>query len=654
MNESKTQKHNGHILACLSSSPSNAKIIKTAAQMARAFESKFTAIYVKTPKSENMSRENKERLLANIHLAETLGAEIATLYGEDVAQQITEFARLSSVSRIVLGRSNVVGGRLFSRQTLTDKLIKDAPEIDIHIIPDNDVKKSYGLLAAAKPPSLKQIAYMFLILIASTSMGFLFHTLEFTEANTITVYMLGVLITALVTKNYFCSAVFSLASVLLFNFFFTEPRLTFIAYDSGYPVTFVFMLLASLITGTLANRVADSARLSANAAFRTNIMLETNRLIQKTETEDAVLETMARQLCKLLSCNVVIYPIKKSGLTEPILFKSENLESDLLLSEREQKCAERFYEMCSDPSAEKGLFKESSALYLTVKNDVSPLCIVGIEVGTRNIEHFENSIMLSILGEAALAVEKIRNAKEKEEISLLAKNEQLRADLLRTISHDLRTPLTSISGNTENLLKNYDSIDKKTRHTLLSDIGDDAQWLISLVENLLSISRISEGRMNINISSQLADEVVTEALKHISRKTNGHIIKTDFDDGLLLAKMDARLIMQVIINLVDNAIKYTPKGSIITVTVKNIGQKIEISICDNGKGIPDEHKEDVFKMFYTGDNTSFDSRRSLGLGLSLCKSIIKAHNEKLTLEDNVPCGCIFKFSLEKSEVKLGE
>ncbi len=160
--------------------------------------------------------------------------------------------------------------------------------------------------------------------------------------------------------------------------------------------------------------------------------------------------------------------------------------------------------------------------------------------------------------------------------------------------------------------------------------------------------------MNFNMSIQLVDEVIDEALKHLNRKSIEHDICVEYKDELLLAKMDAKLIMQVVINIVDNAIKYTPKGSKIKITAEKKNQWIYISIADNGNGIDDHLKERVFEMFFTGNNKIADSLRSLGLGLPLCKSIINAHGGEITLTDNQPQGCIFTFTLPLSEVTFNE
>ena len=267
---------------------------------------------------------------------------------------------------------------------------------------------------------------------------------------------------------------------------------------------------------------------------------------------------------------------------------------------------------------------------------------------------FTSSVLFSILGECALALESLRNAEEKEKAAVLAKNEQLRANLLRSISHDLRTPLTSISGNADTLLHSYNVLDEQTRKQIFTDIYDDAQWLTGLVENLLSITKIADGSVKLHLSDQVVDDIVSESLRHIDRRSAEHHITVDCGDVPLLVRVDAGLIMQVLINLVNNAIKYTPAGSNIWVTAALREDAVEICVSDDGHGIPNELKERVFEMFFTGGNPIGDSRRSLGLGLTLCQAIIHAHNGEMTLKENSPHGCIFSFTVPLSEVNLNE
>ena len=218
----------------------------------------------------------------------------------------------------------------------------------------------------------------------------------------------------------------------------------------------------------------------------------------------------------------------------------------------------------------------------------------------------------------------------------------------------VRTPLTSISGNASNLLSHYGQLDDETRRQIFSDIYDDAEWLIDLVENLLSISRIENGQMELHLSSEVMGDVIEEALKHVDRNAARHCIAVRATDDILLVDMDARLIMQVLINLINNAVKNTPEGSHILIESRRAGSEAEVIVRDDGPGIPDDVKPHVFEMFYTGQNKVADGRRGLGLGLALCKAIVESHGGRIFLTDSVPTGCCFTVSLPMKEVQVDE
>ena len=243
-------------------------------------------------------------------------------------------------------------------------------------------------------------------------------------------------------------------------------------------------------------------------------------------------------------------------------------------------------------------------------------------------------------------MEKSELIKEQQNTAVKLEQEQLRANLLRSISHDLRTPLTSISGNAGILISNDNKIEEAQKQKLYMDIFDDSMWLINLVENLLSVTRIENGTMTLNLQPELLSDVISEALKHINRKSAEHKITVVEEDDMIVAKMDAKLIMQVIINLVDNAIQYTGPGSEIYVKTKKRKEKIIVEVADNGNGISDEQKEKLFDMFYTVDNNIADGRRGMGLGLALCKSIIVAHGGEINVRNNTPSGTVFRFTLK--------
>lgn len=649
-----------HILVCLSSSPSNERIVRMAGKMAQAFSGSLTALYVQTPGDADMNAEDTVRLQANMRLAQQLGAEIVTTHGEDVATQIAEYVRLSDVTKIVIGRSGVQRRHFWNEPTLTERLITLAPEVDIHIIPDVEAYKSYRRkrLLTIRPafPTAWELLLTIGILAAATVIGWAFLRLGFANANIIMVYLLGVLLTSAFTSGYTCGVLSAFLSVILFNYFLTEPRLSLAAYGSKYPITFAVMFAAALLTGTLAAKLKAHAQLSARDAYRTKLLFDMNRQLQKAETPDEVYQMTATQIQKLMQRDVLIYPAQGDALLDGNVYPADGSSPYCIPdTDQEQNVIQWVWQNRKRAGATTQNFPKAKRLYLAIRTGQQVFGVVGIPMEKQTQpDAFTSSVLFSILGECALALESLRNAEEKEKAAVLAKNEQLRANLLRSISHDLRTPLTSISGNADTLLHSYNVLDEQTRKQIFTDIYDDAQWLTGLVENLLSITKIADGSVKLRLSDQVVDDIVSEALRHIDRRSAEHHITVDCGDEPLLVRVDAGLIVQVLINLVNNAVKYTPAGSNIRITAIPRENMAEICVSDNGLGIPDELKERVFEMFFTGGNPIGDSRRSLGLGLTLCQAIIHAHNGEMTLKDNSPHGCILSFTVPLSEVNLNE
>ena len=628
--------------------------------MAQAFSGSLTALYVQTPGDADMNAEDTVRLQANMCLAQQLGAEIVTTHGEDVATQIAEYARLSDVTKIVIGRSGVQRRHFWSEPTLTERLITLAPEVDIHIIPDVEAYESYRRkrLLTIRPafPTAWELLLTIGILAAATVIGWAFLRLGFANANIIMVYLLGVLLTSAFTSGYTCGVLSAFLSVILFNYFLTEPRLSLAAYGSKYPITFAVMFAAALLTGTLAAKLKAHAQLSARDAYRTKLLFDMNRQLQKAETPDEVYQMTATQIQKLMQRDILIYPAQGGALLDWNVYPADGSSPYCIPdTDQEQNVIQWVWQNRKRAGATTQNFPKAKRLYLAIRTGQQVFGVVGIPMEKQTQpDAFTSSVLFSILGECALALESLRNAEEKEKAAVLAKNEQLRANLLRSISHDLRTPLTSISGNADTLLHSYNVLDEQTRKQIFTDIYDDAQWLTGLVENLLSVTKIADGSVKLRLSDQVVDDIVSEALRHIDRRSAEHHITVDCGDEPLLVRVDAGLIMQVLINLVNNAVKYTPAGSNIRITAIPRENMAEICVSDNGPGIPDELKEHVFEMFFTGGNPIGDSRRSLGLGLTLCQAIIHAHHGEMTLKGNSPHGCIFSFTVPLSEVNLNE
>lgn len=499
------------------------------------------------------------------------------------------------------------------------------------------------------------VAKTFLILTICTVISLLFEYLGFHEANMITIYILGVQVNALVTRGRLYSFVSSVLSVLVFNYFFTNPRFTFAVFGSqGYPVTFIVMFLASFLTSSLTLIIKDQNRQIAEKAYRTEVLLETNQKLQNTADLDEIRKETALQLVKLLNRTIVLYPREKNQWKSAFKVGIDQLFQPLS-EEEQEKVIFNNQDVFQNPRQLESLSSKDGYLYATIKNDQQIFSVVGIE---NNSEHFlslfEKSLLTAVLGESALAIEKELLRNEQQEAVSKMEKEQLRANLLRTVSHDLRTPLTGISGTANILLKKGESYSKEKRQKLYLSIYDDSMWLIDLVENLLSITKVENDYVKLKRQTEVMDEIIFEAIKHVDRHIRDHDFKVDLGTDVLLVKVDAQLMTQVIVNLVNNAIKYTPKDSKIRVTLKKVDHYVQVEVSDNGPGISDKDKEKLFDQFYTVDILSEDSRRGLGLGLSLCKGIIQAHGGQIYAKDNKTKGAVIGFTIPLVEVNIDE
>ena len=524
----------------------------------------------------------------------------------------------------------------------------------------SDLRRKIASIIPLNSKSSRNPAIDFLIcnavLVVCTFIGIFFRWFGFSDATIISVYILGVLLSAVLVTGYLINFIVSFEAMIVFNFFFTEPLFTLHAYDAEYPVTFVVMLIVSLIAGSIAARLKASAVQSDLMYARTKLLSDTASQLHKLSDYNEILSTTGGQLTKLTNKPVHLYD-RNRGPETCLLFSPGEPAPKEIPTDNKSLAAVKWVFLKNE------LFPSSPLRFLPVSSNDHVYAVAGYDPVEEQADpmdptgqpgQFDHSLIVSILGECSMSLEKERIQREKEETELRRRNERLRADLLRSISHDLRTPLTSISGNASNLLSSGDNFEEETRHRLYADIYDDSVWLISLVENLLAVSRIEDGTMKLHRKLELLDDIISEALLHIDRRASQYTIIAEPSEETILIEVDGRLIVQVLINLINNAIQYTPPGSTIRISSVNMGDCAKVIVADDGPGIPDSEKDSVFTMFYSGSKKVTDSKRSLGLGLALCRSIIRAHGCEIMLDDNIPHGCVFSFTLPMKEVTLHE
>ena len=493
------------------------------------------------------------------------------------------------------------------------------------------------------------------ILIACSLIGFLFYSFQLSEANIISIYIIGILLISSITSSWIYGIISSVCGVLLFNFLYADPIFNFYVYDPQYSITTIVMLIASLTTNSVMTLFRSQLDRETLEIQRLDILLETSQQLQQAQDINDIFDVALAQLYQMVEHTIIIFPISDGKLLQPMVKSSENERISLARdSDATKNMLECF--ITSENKERHTLVRisneKNAACFKLISGETffAVMCI--IVDSDENIAGFEHNLVLAMLDEIALSLEKHNLHLCNERIAREAEVERLRANLLRTISHDLRTPLTSISGNADILLNNGDQIKPDLRRQLYQTIYSDSEWLINLVENLLFVTRIDNGVMPINTEYEVLQEIIQESLNCMAKRAKEHNIYLEMPEELLIVKVDARLFMQVFINIIDNAIKYTPVGSDIRIKAFRKDSQAVVEVADTGYGINDDDKQKVFEMFYTTNKKSSDSRRGIGLGLPLCQSIVRAHGGNIIITDNVPNGVIVSFALHSEEVAV--
>ncbi|MDP4119815.1 MAG: sensor histidine kinase KdpD [Bacillota bacterium] len=638
---------NSKLLVCVSHSPSSAKCIRWAARMAEAFYIPWAAVYVESQDPDSLTEEEKKTKRSNIELAEKLGAEIVTLSGVDVAVVIAEYAKLSGITNIVIGKSQ--HKKLF-KEDLEDQLIGLLPNIEIHIIP-NYKKNAASGFGLRRKLSDKNIYFSWsdsfktiLFLILATGISYELRAIQIGDQNLIMVYILSVLLVSRMTKGHIYGIVSSVLSVLTYYFIFAGPNITFSKIAPGYPLTFLIMLLVALVTSTLTARIKTQAKLAVKREQRTETLYEISKKLLATRGLENIIKLTNENIIKLFNRSVIFYTNPETDDGHILQAPKEN--AAFLKKQDEKAVANWAFMNQKQAGTGTDTLMGAGAFYMPVISGGKSLGVLGISCEKGRLSQNSRFFLQLIASQVAMALERQALSDEQRFMIVESEKERMRSNLLRAISHDLRTPLTGILGASSAILESDDTLDEATRKKLISNIKDDSGWLIRMVENLLSVTRISEGTADVKKTPEAVEEIISESVSRIHKRFPERSISVKVPDKLLIVPMDGILIEQVIMNLVENAIKHSPDDSVIEINVKKSNRKALFEVIDSGEGIANEDLPYLFDGYVKSSKKGPDSSRGIGIGLSICKSIIEAHNGKIEAANKkTGSGAIFRFSL---------
>lgn len=624
------------VMVAVSPSPMAPTLVRAARRIATALKAEWYAVYVETPADARRSEADRARVLRSLRLAEELGAKIVTLHGEGVVDEILAFARTSNVSKIVAGKPIRGGWIERVRGSVVDDLIRKSGTIDVYIVTGEGEPERRAALGGIRP-TRKWPAYLqgVLLMALCTVLTWLMRH-HFARENLVLVYLLGVVVVATWIGRG-PSILSALLAVLAYDYLFVPPVYTFAVSDGQYVLTFVIMLVVALVVSTLTDRIRSQVRSARLRERRTATLYSMSRELVTARGLPDILRIAGAHLREASGMPISLFLPTPDGR----LVRRAGDEG--AIDEREQGVVQWVYDHSQMAGAGSPTLPGARGLYLPMISSRGIVGVLGLHPDAGGLPPPEQVHLLETLGnQVALAIEHVRLVDEANQARVVIETERLRNALLGSLSHDLRTPLASIIGSATSLMdeEGSGSIGPKGRRELATAIKEEADCLERLVANLLDMTRIEAGAVLIRKDWVPIEEVIGSALARLAGRLGDHPVRMDLPSDLPLVPLDPLLIEQVLFNLFENAIRYTPPGTRIEVKASRIDKEMVVEIADKGPGLSPGTEQKVFEKFYRGSQAASGG---LGLGLAICRGILEAHGGRIWAENRG--GAVFRFAL---------
>ncbi len=627
------------ILVCIDSSPSAARLIRAAARMASTIHAPWDAIHVQTPAENRFDEESRRTLVQNLRLADHLGGETVTVSGSDVAREIVHYARSHNVTKTVIGAGGAVPRYQFWTRPLADRVIRLAGDVDVHVIHAVEEHPAFSRAGAGIRSGVRDYSLAVSLLLLATAVAAAFDRLGLTDANLVTTYLLAIALVAMWWGRGPAIAS-SLASVLLYNFLFTTPYYTLVVDDPQNIYTFAVMLSIALIVSELTSRVREQANLAVEREHRAEALYRVSHALANTSGRLQLVAVTQEELTTIFGGQVAVFVPERNSL-RPVLRRGTTLAE----TPDEAEAALWAFEHRRMAGRGTDILPEAQALYLPLNGSESTVGVLAWQPEDESyfVNPAQRQLLDAVSTQVALALERDWLAQETQRVLTEADAERSRSSLLSVVSHDLRTPLAAIAGSASSLVE--DELNVETRRDLARTIYQEADRLSRLVENLLHLTRIESGELKVEKQWQPIEEVIGSSLRRVETVLGRREVHLDLATGLPLVPMDGLLLEQVLSNLIDNAAKYSGEGSPVDLLARATAEGVEITVADRGPGLQEIERERVFDRFYRGAAVRGDRGRGAGLGLAICRAIVKAHGGRIWVEPRDGGGSCFKFVL---------
>ncbi|HEX9156150.1 MAG TPA: sensor histidine kinase KdpD, partial [Nitrospira sp.] len=627
------------LMVCVNMKPRGPRLVRAARTMATGLHAKWIAVYVQTPRHLRMPQADRDRVNQTLRLAELLGAETVMLSGANVAQELLSYARTRNVTKIIVGKPVRARWKEWVFGSVVAELVQQSGETDIYVI-TGEAGESRPLATQAVKRSSDWSSYGLGVVGVGLSTGVAWLMFPyFGLANLIMVYLMGIVLVA-TRYGRGPSVLASVLSVAAFDFFFVPPYLSFGVSDIQYLLTFAVMLVVALTISGLAVRTKQQAELARHQERRTAVLYALSRDLATHRGVATLTQLAVKHVREVFDSQAAIFVADLNKRL--VLQRGEQLFFEF--DPKEAGVAQWVFEHGERAGQGSDTLPGASALYLPLVGSRGPIGVLAVRptLATRFLDLEQLHLLEVLANQIALALERARLAEEAQQAHVSVETERMRNAILSSVSHDLRTPLATITGAASGLLEEKDHLGPAERHELAKSIYNEAHRLDRLVRNLLDMTRLESGTVQLQKEWHPFEEIVGAALTRLESRLNGHQVRTNFQPDLPLVLLDGVLMEQVLINLLENALKYAPPSTTIDLSATVSGHELVFEVADRGPGIPAGDERRIFDKFYRAGPAR---EGGVGLGLTICRGIIEAHGGRIWVEKRTGGGAVFLFTL---------
>lgn len=628
------------LLVAVSDEVSATRLVRAGRRIASTLKCDWIVLHVETPGTAGLSDAARSHLVETLQLAEEAGAETATVPGRNVAEEILAYAALHNVTRILVGKPSGAGWRSRLFGSTVDRLVRRSGDVDVYVITgDPEAAQERRRPQPTRPAPLTEYGFALLTVGMCSLTGWLvFRHLSITDVAMI--YLLGAMVVASRCGRG-PSLVNAVLSIALFDFLFVPPYLTFQVSDLNYILTFGTMLVVALLLSGFTLRIREQAQLARDREHRTAALYALSRDLAVTRAREGVVEAARKHLGDSFGCaSQLLVPGTEGGLQ---VLAPEGAAP--VMDEKEISVADWAFRRGELAGAGTATLPGARGLHLPLKGAGG---IVGVlAVASPELQRFqdpsERHLLEAFAGQVGLALERVTLAERNQQARLEVEAERLRTSLLSSLSHDLRTPLGVITGAASSLRERADGLAPAARLDLLDSILEESQRMNRLIGNLLDMIRLETGSLQVQKEWQPLEDAVGVALIRMGERLAQHPVSVQLPPDLPLVPLDAVLLEQVFINLLENAAKYTPEGTPIEIAASAAPGQVTVTIADRGPGIAAGEAERIFEKFYRSEGAP--PGRGVGLGLTIARGIVTAHGGRIWAEPRQGGGAVFSFTL---------